>query len=105
MITPHARDHLWITLELGASWSGWTFKGQIRQFQDNTSTLIETFTADVTNIATGTIIMKLTAAEVQAITPGVAYWFDIRAEETAAPTSRQITFVKDEILFDPNVTT
>lgn len=104
MITPFARDHLWITLELGTDWTGWTFKGSIRAYQDATSTLIETFTADVTDIATGTIIMKLTAAEVQAITAGATYWFDIRAEETAATTTRQVTFVQDEIRFTPNVT-
>ena len=53
--------------------SGYTFKAQIREQQDQASTLLATFTMTVTT-ATSTVVMELTDSDTADLPPGIAWW-------------------------------
>lgn len=101
MLNPYARDSLVITLDLdGANWTGWTFKGEIRAHEAHDAPLIETLNVNQTGAPTGIVVYSLSAAEMQAIAPDVTYWFDLRA----TLGTQAVTFYKDQIKLNPNVT-
>lgn len=100
MLTPKSRDTLTITLVLGSDWTGWTFAGQIRERKDSTATLVKAFAVTTTDIATGTIVFTITAANMQTITAETTYWYDLRAKSGAV----EVTFAEGDIMLDPSVT-
>lgn len=66
--------------------TGNTFESQLRKSPDPASDLIATFTVDVTDAATGVLVLRLTDTQTGALTDDGG-WYDLLRTTSAAPTS------------------
>lgn len=80
--------------------SGYTFQAQIRESYQSTS-IVQTFTIDNTNYATGKILMKLTNAETSALKGEKTFFYDLEGTDLL---SKKFRVIQGTVYISPEVT-
>lgn len=88
--------------EVAVVLTGRTYAAQIRSSPATAGTADAAFTVDLTNLATGVVVLTLTNTQTGALVPATAYWWDL--QETVTATTFKTTILAGKVTVVQDVT-
>ena len=82
--------------------TGRTYAAEIRSRPAVAGTADATFTVDLTNLATGVVVLTLTDTQTDGLVPGLAYFWDF--QETVTATTLKTTILAGTVTVVQDVT-